>query len=130
MRRTVYRAGSVISGDFSGLNVYVRDANSFVIIKNDIGGKLSPGNMIYTEEQIVSKGTVERYEGVSEVNKGPDFASVATGLLMFGPIGALAGAASSQSSTYDIAVYFKNGKRSLIRFFSTDAYQEFIRIMF
>lgn len=130
MRRTVYRAGSVVNGDYDGLNVYIRDADSFVIIKNDVGGKIAPGNMIYTEEQILSKATVDRYESVSAVNKGPDLATVATGLIMFGAIGALAGAASSQSATYDIAVYFKNGKKSLIRFFSTDAYQEFTRIMF
>ena len=130
MRRTVYRAGSVINGEYNGLNVYVRDNDSFVIIKNDIGGKLSPNNMVYSEEKILSKDTVDRYESVSAVNKGPNPASVATGLIMFGPIGALAGAAASQSSAYDIAVYFKDGKKSLIRLFSSDAYQEFIKIMF
>ena len=130
MRRTVYRVGSVVNGDFNGLNVYVRDNNSFVIVRNDINGKITPGNMIYTEEQIISKSTVDQYEGISAVNNGPNAASVATGLILFGPIGALAGAAASQSSTYDIAVHFKDGKKSLIRFFSNDAYQEFMRIMF
>lgn len=130
MRRTIYRIGSVINGSFNGLNVYVRDANAFVIIKNDLKGKISPGNMIYTEEQILSKSTVDRYENVSAIQKGPDPASMATGLIMFGAIGALAGAAASQSSTYDVAVYFKDGKKSLIRFYSADIYQEFLRIMF
>lgn len=130
MRRTIYRVGSVVNGDYNGLNVYVRDGNSFVIVRNDIGGKIAPGNMIYTEEQIISKNTVEKYESVSAVNNGPNAASVATGLILFGPIGALAGAAASQSSTYDIAVSFRDGKKSLIRLFSNDAYQEFMRIMF
>ena len=130
MRRTVYRVGSVANGDFCGLNVYKRDSDSFVIIRNDIGGKIAPGNMIYTEEQIVSKTTVDRYESISAVKNGPNAASVATGLILFGPIGALAGAAASQSSTYDIAVYFKNGKKSLIRLFSSETYQEFMRTMF
>lgn len=39
MGKTIHRAGVVVSGDYSGKSIYMRNDYSFMIISNDENGK-------------------------------------------------------------------------------------------
>lgn len=134
MGKSIYRAGVVINGDFEGKSVYKHDDNSFVVVSNDENGKLIINSLFPTHYSIlkeISGNTVDHYEDISCSKTGADVSAIAKGLFWAGPIGGLLGAAAtSQSATYDLAIYFKDGKKSLIRIFNSVSYQEIKRILF
>ena len=84
----------------------------------------------YSILKEISKTTVDHYEDVSAIETGADASAVAKGLFLAGPVGGLLGAAASKSATYDLAIYFKDGEKSLIRILSSGSYQELKRILF
>lgn len=133
MGKSIYRCGVVINGDFSGKSVYKNDSNSYIIISNDENGKIIVNSLFPTHFsilQVISKDTVERYEEVSSSKNGADASAIAKGLFWAGLAGGLLGAASSQSASFDIAIYFKNGKKSLIRINNSSSYQDLKSILF
>lgn len=133
MGKSVYRAGVVVDGDYKNLNVYKQDNNSFIIVRNDENGKIIVNSLFptnFTVVKVISKATVDRYEELSASKQGADLGAVAKGLFWLGPVGGLLGAATSQSTSFDIAVYFKNGEKSLIRILDSTYYQELKRILF
>ena len=133
MGQSVYRAGVVLEGNYKGKSVYLNDDSSFIIVSNDENGKIIIKSLFPTRYEIlktISKGTVDRYQEVSATTRGADPSAVATGAFWLGAAGALIGAAASQSATIDVAIYFKNGEKSLIRFTSADAYQKLKAMLF
>lgn len=133
MGKTIHRAGVVVSGDYSGKSIYIRNDYSFMIISNDENGKIIVKSLFPTRYSIlkeISKTTVDHYEDVSAIETGADASAVAKGLFLAGPAGGLLGAVASKSATYDLAIYFKDGEKSLIRILSSDSYQELKRILF
>lgn len=133
MGKSIYRIGTVLQGDYNGKNIYKKDDDSLIIVSDDEFGKIIVHSLFptrYTTLKTISKDTVERYEDISSSERGANPSAVADGLLWLGPVGGLLGAVASQSTDYDIAVYFKDGTKSLIRMFSSSSYQELKKILF
>ncbi|MDD7625020.1 MAG: hypothetical protein PUJ56_02400 [Butyricicoccus sp.] len=66
---------------------------------------------------IIDKTTVERYEVVDKNNEtsiSSAFGRAAAGSLLFGPIGLAAGFTAQKKNIHTIALYFKDGKKSLL----------------
>ena len=133
MGKAVYSAGQVVSGDYQGKNVYRKSSTEYIIVSRDEGGKLIVGGLLptsYSTLAVISKETVARYEEVSASGRRTDPNAVVEGLVWFGPVGALLGAvAGQQAGTTDVAIYFKNGEKSLLQM-STQSWQELKRALF
>lgn len=132
MGKTIWSAGQVVKGDYEGRYVYKQDDSSYIIVSGDDNGKIVQGFLLSTPYQklkVISSQTVDHYEEAGSVKKGPDVGAVANGLFWLGPVGGVLGAVASQSSTTDIAVYFKDGKKSLLKL-NASAAQELKRILF
>lgn len=54
---------------------------------------------------------------------GADASAVAKGMFWAGPLGAAIGAAATQSFSGDMALYFKDGKKCVIRMLHPEPYQ-------
>lgn len=70
-----------------------------------------------TEERVIDKKTVETYEVITdEMRKSGTSAILRGGLgsLVFGPVGVLAGLTAKNKGTYQVAVQFRDGKKSLL----------------
>lgn len=70
-----------------------------------------------TEERIIDKTTVETYEVITdEIRKSGTSAILRGGLgaAVFGPAGLLAGVTAKNKGIYQIAIQFRDGKKSLI----------------
>ncbi len=81
--------------------------------------------------KVISKETVERYEDIGSYNNSvPNMNAAIRGYTTLGAFGGMLGAMAGMKSDYDIAVYFTNGDKSLIRLNSTGAYQELKTILF
>ncbi len=134
MGKSIYRAGFVIDGDYKGKSIYKQDEHSFVIVSNDEDGKIIVNSLFPTKFSIlkgISKSTVDRYEDISINQKEADASAIAKGLIFAGPIGGLLGAAAtSQLATYDLALYFSDGQKSIIRITNSNSYQDLKAILF
>lgn len=99
---------SVIAGDYK----------DYIVCQSTTkmnGLKLSA---IFKKDIEIDSTTVETYEIMDEKNSKSMTSGVirgAVGAAIFGPIGAVAGAASAKSkSRYRVSVLFKDGKKSLL----------------
>lgn len=97
---------AVIAGDYTGKGLY----NSFGILT--IGAKGSNLSI------RINKETVESYELITDEHRKSAASGVARGLVggaLLGPVGMLAGGLSAKNKgIYQIAIQFKDGKKSLI----------------
>lgn len=123
------RCGYVLGGDYAGYNVYEGSEN-FIIVSGD-NGSISENSVqgisLLTE---INSTTVEKCEDVAERHEEASTEAILTGAMLMGPIGALGVKGAGESHTHDIAVFFKNGKRSLIRLTSESAYQNLKTILY
>ena len=90
MGQSVYRNGVVIDGDYKGKSIYKGDDKSYIIVSNDENGKIIIKSLFPTHFSVlkeITKETVDHYVEISNV----------------------------QGKTYDLALYFKSGEKSLIR---------------
>ena len=104
MGKSYYRHGTVLNGDYAGKNVYIFTDAGICILSNDENGKIIVKSLFPTRFSVlctISNDSVLKHEIVSQ-----------------------------GKNTYDIAIYFKDGKKSLIRLFSSMAYQELCRTLF
>ena len=70
-----------------------------------------------TGERVIDKTTVEAYEVITdEMRKSGTSAILRGGLgsLVLGPVGLLAGLTAKNKGTYQVAVQFRDGKKSLL----------------
>ena len=66
---------------------------------------------------FADKKTVEAYEVITEEHRTSLVSGIARGLVggaILGPVGLLAGLTAKNKDTYNVAVMWKNGKKSLI----------------
>ena len=84
------------------------------------------GGFNYTKPQQAPQLDLKNLGG----NLGEGLKGLKGKMFWLGPVGGLLGAATSQSTSFDIAVYFKNGEKSLIRILDSTYYQEMKRILF
>lgn len=65
----------------------------------------------------LDKSNVDGYEIMNEKNRKSALSAIgraAIGSLFLGPVGLLAGLSGKSKGTHTIAIYFKNGKKSLV----------------
>ena len=76
---------------------------------------------------------VDSYEVVTEEHKKSATSGIARGLIggaLLGGVGAIAGAMSARTKgTYQVAIQFKDGKRSLLQL-DDNAYKTLVKILF
>jgi len=109
----------VIAGDYNGAGIAV-GFNSITICKGFKRIKLT-------------KDMVDSYEVVTEEHRKSATSGIARGLVggaLLGGVGLVAGAMSAKSKgTYQVAIQFKGGKRSLL-LLDDNAYKTLTRILF
>lgn len=97
-------SNKVLAGSYEGSKI----SGSFGMVSIQSGF-----NMIYLD-----KSTVEDYEVITEEHRKSAKSGVARGLVggyLLGPVGLLAGGMSAKNKgTYQLAIQFKDGERSLI----------------
>ncbi|AGC67440.1 hypothetical protein Cst_c04180 [Thermoclostridium stercorarium subsp. stercorarium DSM 8532] len=96
---------SVIAGDYKGLGIGCAAGKAFITTS-------------ILKPLYLDKSTVESYEIITEEHRKSVSSGVARGLIggaLLGPVGMLAGGLSAKNKgTYQIAIQFKDGKKSLI----------------
>ncbi len=112
--------GKVIDGDFLGNDVCYNDSDSYAIVS-----AYNRSNI----ERLISRITVKKYVEIGVSEPKADAADVFMGGLLFGTTGAIA-AASNKKATYDIAIFFRDGKKSIIRLYNNSSYCDIKRILF
>lgn len=100
MGQTVNRVGIVIEGDYLGKSVYKRDDSSFIIISNDENGKIIIKSLFPTVYSTLKVISKETISSYKLVTSS------------------------------DIAIYFKNGEKSLIKFHYSGCIEQITRMMF
>ena len=89
----------VIAGDYNGASVVA-------VLGSVMVGGIS-----------VEKWTVEAYEVITEEHRKSAASGIARGLVggaILGPVGLLAGLTAKNKDTYNIAIVWKDGKKSLV----------------
>lgn len=137
--------GEIVQGDWIGHRIIpIYDDNSALGVLTGSGNKIyhdcsdnsykSQGTSGGIKNQTIvarlSSSTIERYVEVGNSHSGPNAGAFIAGTLTGGALLGAAAAMSSVSSTTDIAVYMKNGKKFIIHFFSQDAAQKFKQLAF
>ncbi|MBQ3604125.1 MAG: hypothetical protein IJA02_09815 [Clostridia bacterium] len=113
--------GKVLEGNYEGKNVYWLHDGSFAIVTGKIDTRLfGAGHIIHKK---IDKTTVERFVELGTAQTGADASAVAKGMFWAGPLGAAIGAAASQSFSGDLAIYFKDGEKCVIRMFHPKPFQ-------
>lgn len=119
----------VISGDY--LNQSVRNDVSWTESKLVIGAGKDT-DFFKTTSVVINKDTVEDYEVLSETQSKSASSTMlraGAGALVLGPVGLLAGVSGKTKGIYNVAIVFKDGKKSLIEI-DEKLYKELIKIMF
>lgn len=95
----------VIAGDYVGKQVGATLGMAFLILG-------------LTKNYNLNKSTIESYELITDEHRKSAASGVARGLVggaLLGPVGILAGGLSAKNKgIYQIAIQFKDGKRSLL----------------
>jgi len=98
-------ANRVIAGDYKGLGIGCSVGSVFITTS-------------ILKPLYLDKNTVESYEVITEEHRKSAASGVTRGLIggaLLGPVGMLAGGLSAKNKgTYQIAIQFKDGKKSLI----------------
>lgn len=134
----VPRRGYVLGGDYAGCNVYGNQSTYFIVSGDNSDGTICTedcgwAGVTKTNYKVITninKNTVERCEDVAERHEGASTEAVLRGAFLMGPIGAYAVNRAGQSSSHDVAIFFADGKRSLIRLTSESAYQNLRTILY
>lgn len=79
---------------------------------------------------IINPENVDRMVPVGSSQSGPSGASFLNGTVIGGAVLGIASALCSVSDSVTLAVYLKNGQKAMIRFYSSEAYEEFQSDMF
>lgn len=110
--------GEVLAGDFEGC--LIRSSNSYLYIDNYI-------------EYTFTKNNISSYEIVSQDTTKSTSSALTRGIIggaLLGPIGLLAGLGAKNKNCIKIAVYWKDGKKSLIQLTSASQIETFYKCMF
>lgn len=113
----------VISGEYSSYSIWI--SGNCLAIGTDNGWTQT---MLYR----IAKDTVSDYEVITEdkiKSASSTILRAGAGALVLGPVGLLAGVSGKHKGVYNVAIKFKNGKKSLIEI-DEKLYKKLIEIMF
>lgn len=94
---------TVISGDLKGQSFYFTPGGD-MYIGNGISGGVKVCKVTVARYEVESKDTSSRFS----------FGKAALGTAAFGGVGAIAGVDGKQTDTYRVAIFFRDGKQSLV----------------
>lgn len=95
----------VIAGDYNGKLIISVYSNAKIVIG------------LFKKDIELNKDTIESYELITDEHRKSAVSGVARGLVggaLLGPVGLLAGLSAKNKGIYQVAIQFKDGKRSLI----------------
>lgn len=95
----------VIAGDYNGQKI------------NAAGGVIYISFNAFEQETAIASGTIESYEVITDEHRKSAASGISRGLVggvLLGPVGLLAGLSAKNKGIYQVAIHFRNGKRSLI----------------
>lgn len=114
------RGNVVLSGDYAGASVVLERTGNLVL--------MAPGAPLYLNNQTVEKYAVANDN--QSRSTGSTIKRAVVGNALLGRKGMVAGAATAKKvTTYEVAVDFKDGKRSLIQL-DEAAYKALVRASF
>lgn len=102
----------VISGDYTNDSVRIENFGKQLVF-----GIGKDGDIFTYTNIILDKNTVENYEVLTEdkvKSASSTILRAGAGALLLGPVGLLAGVSGKTKGIYNVAILFKDGKRSLI----------------
>lgn len=113
----------VINGEHSGYSIWI--SGDCLAVGTDNG---------WTQTMLhrIAKDTVSDYEVITEDKMKSASSTIlraGAGALVFGPVGLLAGVSGKNKGIYNVAIMFKNGKKSLIEI-DEKLYKHLVKIMF
>ena len=97
-------ANKVIAGDYTGRSVSSAWGSTYIV--------LGAGKM-----KNLDKGTVDEYEVITEDHRKSAVSGITRGLVggvLLGPVGLLGGLSAKNKGTYQVAIKWKNGGKSLV----------------
>jgi len=112
-------ANTVIAGDYEG----------YIVVKGVNGCVLGKG---FSQQIQLTKENVESYEIITEDIRKSAASGVSRGIVggaILGPVGLLAGLSAKNKGTYQIAIQFKDGKKSLLEV-KDKVYKQLIKDLF
>lgn len=154
MGKTYSAAGVVVKGDFEGLYVWNWDGDNYYVvgdgvhpynkdlqIKSKASYELGLLKDFLTSDALqmfiktskrytLNSYAIEKIVEVDSNKTGPSADAFVRGALFGGALFGAAAAMSSQSSSATLAVYTKDGKKMLIKFYSITAAQKFSQAFF
>lgn len=95
----------VIAGDYNGKSIISVYSNVKIVI------------WLFKKDIALNKDTIESYELITDEHRKSAVNGVARGLVggaLLRPVGLLAGLSAKNKGIYQVAIQFKDGKRSLI----------------
>lgn len=110
----------VIAGDYKGGQVS-KSLGTIYIARGLFGDNI-----------YLNKINVESYEVVTDEHRKSAASGVSRGLIggvLLGPVGLLAGMSAKSKGTYQVAIQFKDGKKSLIEI-NDKLYKELVKKLF
>ena len=128
MAKQIYPFAYIIQGDFAGMYVYYQDYNDKYFIRTESvhkDGMFSDG-LWYKANYEYNFSDIIGYEDIGGATHSASATSVLTSGLMFGVVGAMAASAAGAGSTYDTVIYFKDGKKCVFRFLTSQVHQNHI----
>ena len=116
--------GSVVNGDYIGMNVYRWNDESFVIVDGYIS---SASSQNWKKLAEISKKTVSNHIVISTKYESHSslLEKIATNYIY-----KEAGRVQKGSAAHDVAIYFKNGKKCIIRLYYDACLNDVKRILF
>lgn len=102
----------VLSGDYVDDSVRIEGLGTQLVF-----GYGKDNDLFTTTHIILDKSTVESYEVLTEdkvKSASSTMLRAGAGALLLGPVGLLAGVSGKTKGIYNVAILFKDGKKSLI----------------
>lgn len=109
----------VVSGDYLNKPIMLLKDNLVLLVG-------------FVKQYPLNKDTIEEYEVIDEEKSKSTSSTIlraGVGSALLGPLGLLAGVGAKQKGIYNIAIIFKDGKKSLIEV-DEKIYNKLMKVMF
>lgn len=128
MAKEIYPFAYIVQGDFVGQYVYYQDYDDKYFVRSESvynNGFFSSGLWYHANYEYIFRDIIG-YEEIGSATHSADAASVLKAGFWLGTVGAMAASAAGAGTTYDTAIYFKDGKQCVFRFLSSQVHQNHI----